>query len=359
MFKIFGGKTCLDAAEQLKDHLHNLVVFSICSDERLPHGLEEYLCTNKDIQNILIVGDFLTVPPSREESPASYEAIRLALINSRMNRINVGWMNSAYTQTNLLQNTKWDVFLSPQNMKNRVKDLSLTIDVEKICREERAAYLHICELLKFPVYVGVEQGRIVTVDFTDNLLYPRGLTNNLSTGQMQELWNLTFKLHHLQSINARFNHLKFLPDFSSLLKLKKIDLRGNSGLKFHQLQTIEQLEFLNISACSLTELPSVLNSLRNLKTLLAYKNHISYLSNIEFPKSIERISLYRNLLNNETIDLRHCDNLKEINLGANPIVNLTLMVSPIIQALQLRLRYIKSKIKILPDNVGVYYVRED
>lgn len=359
MHKTFGGSTCQKVALQFEDHLQDLLVFSICSDERLPDGLEEHLLNEKGLQHLLIVGDFMTLPPPKDESPASYEAIKLTLAHSNVNQVNVGWVKGADIGHNLHQNMKWHAFQLPQNTPDEKKDTSLTNDINFVCSSDKIVYHHVCNLLNFPVYVGVKNNRVVTIDLTDNQLYPRGLTNNLTNKQMLELWRVVSQLRCLKKINASFNALSFLPDFSHFTQLEKLDLRGNSNLDFHELHTVKTLSSLNISACSLSELPSSLNSLNNLKSLLAYKNHISDISNVKFPKSIERISLYRNQISNKILDLGHCDKLQEINLGANPILDMTLITSPALRTLQLRARYTKSAINLLAGESTAFCIRED
>ena len=54
MHKIFGGKTCLSVASQLKGVINDLIVFSIYSDERLPDGLENYLKNEKMFEGLEI-----------------------------------------------------------------------------------------------------------------------------------------------------------------------------------------------------------------------------------------------------------------------------------------------------------------
>ncbi|TMM45382.1 leucine-rich repeat domain-containing protein [Colwellia ponticola] len=359
MHNIFGGGTCQKVALQFEGHLQDLIIFSICSDERLPDGLEEHLQSEKRPLHLLIVGDFMALPPPTDESPASYEAIKLILTNSEVKQINVGWVNGADIGPNLYQNMKWHAFHLPQNIPDEKKDISLINDINFLCSGEREAYLHVCNLLNFPVYVRVKNDKIVTIDLTDNQLYPRGLTNNLSNKQMLELWRIVSQLRYLKKINACFNALSFLPDFSYFTQLEKLDLRGNPHLDLYELHTAKSLSSLNISACSLSELPSSINSLPNLKSLLAYKNHITDISNIRFPKSIERISLYRNQISNKTLELGHCDKLQEVNLGANPILNMTLVTSPHLRTLQLRARYTKSSIIIAASENTTFYIRED
>lgn len=359
MISIFGGNTCQKVAKQLEKHLHNLLVFSICSDERLPDGLEEHLSYKKSPEHLLIVGDFIELPPSKDESPASYEAIKLILSSSNVKQINVGWVNGAHIPSNLHENIKWQTHYISHKILDEKKDTTLINNLNFVCSSDKIIYHHICKLLNYRVYVDIKNNQVVKIDLTDNQPYPRGLTNNLSNYQMSELWRLVSQLRYLRNINASFNDLSFLPDFSSLTQLEKLDLRGNPLLDFHELDSAKSLLSLNISACSLKKLPSSINSLQNLKSLLAYKNHITDLSNIKFPKSIERISLYRNQISSKVLELGHCNNLQEINLGANPIQTMNLKISSILSTLQLRARYTKTAINISGSENIVCFIRED
>lgn len=355
LHKIFGGKTCQKIALQLEDLLQDLLAFSICSDERLPDGLEDYLINENIPQHLLIVGDFISSFPSKNESPASYEAIKIILTLSNLKLVNVCWINSVEIKSNnLYQKIKWKPFRLSHLSAEEKKDRSLVNNIKTLCISDKKNYYTLCKLLNSSVYVEINDNKIVSIDLTDNQVYPRGLTNNLSSDKMLVLWSIISQIPYLKKINASFNALLFLPDLSKLSQLERLDLRGNPNLDLNALHKAKALSYLNISACSLKELPSSINSLQNLKSLLAYKNHITDISNIKFPKCIERISLYRNQIGIKTLELSHCNKLQEINLGANPIVSMTLITSPKLRTLKLRARHIKGSIILDSDNTTLY-----
>jgi hypothetical protein len=360
LHKIFGGKTCLSVASQLKGVINDLIVFSIYSDERLPDGLENYLKNESIPQNLIIIGDFTSYYPSQNESPASYEAIKLALTHSKLKTLNVCWINGIKIKHDDIQkNLKWTLFSLTQLEPEENKNPSFSNNIKYISGVDKLTYQKICNILRFPVYFQAEKNRISSIDLTDNKAYPRGLTNNLTQDQTLNFWDAMYNLKHLSNINLSFNAMPFLPDLTKFSHLEKLDLRGNSNLDFSKLHEARTLSYLNISACELTELPASISSLENLKSLLAYKNYISDISNTILPNCIERISLYRNRICNNTLQLDYCDRLQEINLGANPIINMTLYVSPKLHTLKIRARYIKKSIIIVANQKTTICISED
>lgn len=347
-------------ASQLKGSIDDFIVFSIYSDERLPDNLEKYLKNDSVSQYFIIIGDFTSCRPSQDESPASYEAIKLALTHSNLKKIDVCWINSMKIMPDDVQkNLEWTRFSLTQLESEKNKKPSFSNNIKYISGFDKLTYQKICNILKFPVYFEAEKNRISSIDLTDNKVYPRGLTNHLTQEQMLNLWDIIYNLKHLRNINLSFNAMPFLPDLTNFSHLEKLDLRGNSNLDLSKLHEARTLSYLNISACELTKLPASINSLEYLTSLLAYKNSISDISNTILPNSIERISLYRNRICNNTLQLNYCDRLKEINLGANPITNMTLHVSPKLQNLKIRARYVKNSIIILANQKTTICISED
>jgi Leucine-rich repeat (LRR) protein len=351
MAKVFGGKTCNIVSRAVGASFENYLVFSICSDERLPDELDEYLrnLNRRDTPTALIVvGDFTSSEPLSYESPASYEAIRMIQEASESKTsIKVCWLDGDLVRSSIFfPEMHWIEFHSRNNQFQENKDLSLTKRPDLSNTADEKSYNQLCELLNFSLFVRVENERITAVDLTDNKCYQRGLLNSLSLHQQQDLWRILLKLTSLKKIRASFNGLKFIPDLSGLHQLEDLDIRGNPGIELSDLHSASELIKLNISACNLDRIPSAVQKLRNLRSLLAYKNTISDISNIKFPVLLERLSLYRNEIKNTELNLDYCHHLKELNLGANPLRHMNIWLPHDLKDFTLKDRHVEDCISI-------------
>ncbi|HIM97761.1 MAG TPA: leucine-rich repeat domain-containing protein [Gammaproteobacteria bacterium] len=351
MAKVFGGRTCNIISRAVGTSLENYLVFSICSDERLPEELDEYLrnLKRRDVPSaLIIVGDFTSSEPLSYESPASYEAIRMIQEASESKTsIKVCWLDGDLVRSSIsFPEMKWIEFHSYDIQCQGNKDLSLTSNPNLSNTEDEKSYNQLCELLKFSLFVRVENGRITAVDLTDNKTYRRGLANSLSVPQQQNLWRILLKLTSLKKIRASFNGLKFIPDLTELNQLEELDIRGNPGIELSELHSASELIKLNISACNLDCIPSAVQNLKNLRSLLAYKNIVSDISNIKFPVLLERLSLYRNEIKNTDLNLDYCHHLKELNLGANPLRHMNIWLPHDLKDFTLKDRHVEDCISI-------------
>ncbi|PVZ64513.1 leucine-rich repeat domain-containing protein [Pelagibaculum spongiae] len=349
MIKVFGGNTCKKIAQQLNVTLQNCLVFSICSDERLSTSLDQYLqnIEKKNIpSSLIIIGDFPSLRPAPSESPASYEAIRMIQKSAELKgTIRVCWLDGELVRSsNSLPVMHWNNFNFEQVPCGENRAATLTNASESLNHDNKKAYEHLCNLLKFNIYIGVEEEKIISIDLTDNQAYQRGLGIGLSIGQQKNVWAALLELKSLKKIRASFNDLSFIPNLTILHQLEELDIRGNPDIDLTELSSALSLKKLNISACNLDSIPNEVETLENLTTLLAYKNTIEDISNIKFSRYLKRLSLYRNQIENADINLGHCHSLKEINLGANPILHMNLKISPKINKLKLRARHIGNSI---------------
>lgn len=351
MPKVFGGNTCKTIAKQLDKTLQDCLIFSICSDERLPTDLDHYLqnIENKDIpSSLIIVGDFPSLHPTPSESPASYEAIRMIQESAELKgAIQACWLDGELVRSSTsLPAMRWKNFNFEEIQGKEYMDPSLTNTSISINDNNKKAYEHLCSLLKFNIYIGTEEEEIISIDLTDNQAYQRGLGIGLSVEQQQSVWSTLLELKSLKKIRASFNDLSFIPSLTKLRQLEELDVRGNPNIDLTELSTALSLKKLNISACNLDNIPSSVEALENLTTLLAYKNAITDISKIKFPPYLNRLSLYRNQIQNTELNLDYCHSLREINLGANPISHLNIKISPKLNKLKLRARYIGSSILV-------------
>ncbi len=351
MPKVFGGQTCGRIAQQLNQTLQDCLIFSICSDERLPTNLDQYLrnMEKEDIPpSLIIVGDFPTLYPTSSESPASFEAIRMIQKSADFKGvIRVCWLDGELVRSStLLQAMHWKTFNFKKFQYKRNLDHSLINNSGSTNCNDKRTYENLCELLKFNIYIGIEEDKIISIDLTDNQAYQRGVGVGLSVEQQRKVWETLLDLKHLKKIRASFNDLSFIPNLTKLSKLEELDVRGNPGIDLTELSTALSLKKLNISACNLDSIPDAVEELGNLRSLLAYKNIITDISKFKFPRYLERLSLYRNQIKNSELNLDYCHHFQEINIGANPILKMNLKVSPNLKNLKLRARYLKNSILV-------------
>jgi len=351
MISVFGGYTCKKIANQLEVNLDSFIIFSICSDERIPEQLETYL-NNIDKKHIpkhlIILGDFLRLPPTRDESPASYEAIRMIQIAAKSKGVlNVSWVSGNLERINeSCENLQWFIFDFSQATYVESRTPSLINNSKSLNYKNKQAYQKLCRLLNFRIYISVEKKRITTISLTDNEAYQRGIARGLTADNEVLLWEILLEFTSLKKIIGSFNNLRHLPSLRKLNQLEELDLRGNLNIDLTEISTARSLKKLNISACGLREIPKSVQELKQLTSLLVYKNFISDLSLFQFPKGLKRLSLYRNQINNTELNLDYCTSLEEINLGANPISKMTFIISSTISSLKLRARYVKGSISV-------------
>ena len=317
--QIFGGERCRRVATVLISKGFRPWVFSICSDSRLQQGLESRLFSlHRDDApgHIVILGDFRTLPP--EKCPASFEAIRLiAEACGYCGEIDVCWVNgeSIDPENNFAIDLAWHRY----NFDN-FRELTVNpFDINVFFPEEREVIEEIISLVgACPVLKTTEGGRIRLLDFSDGKEYRRSLICALDYCKLRILGSLLLKLKFLDSLRFGFSGLKDLSFLSDLTNIKFLDVRGNPKIDISAISEMQYLEKLNAAACEIELVPSFIESMSSLKTLLLHKNFISDVSNIIFPPLLERLSLYRNTVKSESLDLSLCKNIEEVNIGANP-----------------------------------------
>lgn len=345
--EFFGGARCALVAAILDECTLKTWIFSICSDERIPLELENRLCNLREDElpsRLVIIGDFPTTPPQR--SPASYEAIRLvSKAAGEMGKIEVCWLNGEEINlsNNYLPPLNWYEFHAVyQQGEGYVRQIELPQN-----SSERDACLKIISILgELPRMSLSVDGSVDSLNLTEGENYPRSLMAKLAGYEKEMLWSQIKRLTYLRELRVGFSGLRDFPDISHLKSLEFLDLRGNPGLKLENVLNISSLKKLNLAACDLDSIPSQIDKLLNLKSLLLYKNRICNISNTKFPAALERISLYRNQIKAGDLDLSKNQVLTELNFGANPLESLTLSISGEVNSLKLRLRFVKGKVAI-------------
>lgn len=345
--EVFGGARCAWVANFIENNDNRTWIFSICSDERIPPKLEKRLHQAHAADrpsHLIIIGDFPSISP--ECSPASFEAMRLiAELSNFQGTIKVCWIDG---ETINLEETSpppmtWHEFYCSELYRKAYA----WPKVQPTIALEHAVCTEIIHLLgNQPGMRLSNNGSVVALDLSNGEPYRRSLAAGLSQDTESQLWSLVKRLPSLQEFRAVFSNFKYIPDLSELKKLETLDLRGNPGIKLSHLSSVTSLKKLNAAACALEAIPSEIEDLPSLKTLLLHKNTIHNISGVNFPPLLERISLYRNQIKYGNLNLSKCKMINEINLGANPIKSMTATISDDVSSLSLRLRYVKNQVKI-------------
>ena len=345
--EVFGGARCAWIASFIEEKNNCIWIFSIYSDERIPEKLEQRLrrADAADLpSHLIIIGDFPSISP--EYSPASLEAMRLIAEASNFEgTIKVCWIDG---ETINLEDTSpppiiWHEF--PYNGLRRKAYAWPT--VQSTLALEHAACIEIIHLLGGQPGIRLSSnGSVVALDLSNGEPYRRSLAVGLSQESENQLWSLVKRLPSLRELRVGFSGFQNIPDLSDLKHLEILDLRGNPGINLSYLSSVKSLKKLNAAACALATIPSELVNLPFLQILLLHKNTIKNVSGVEFPPSLERISLYRNQIKQGSLNLSNCRKINEINLGANPLNFMTVIIADDVSSLSLRLRHVKDRVKI-------------
>lgn len=345
--EVFGGARCAWIASFIEENNNRIWIFSICSDERIPAKLEQRLrhAHAADLpSHLIIIGDFPSISP--ECSPASFEAMRLiAEASNFQGTIKVSWIDGE--SINFEENSPLPIIWHEFPFDKLYRKAYAWSTVQPTRALEHNACTEIIHLLgKQPGIRLSNNGSVVALDLSDGEPYRRSLAAGLSQESESQLWSLVKRLPSLQEFRAGFSGFKNIPDLSELRNLENLDLRGNPGIKLSHLSSIKSLKKLNVAACALEAIPSGINNLPSLQTLLLHKNIIHNVSEVDFPPLLERISLYRNQIKNGSLNLSKCKRINEINLGANPLNSMTTIIADEVLSLSLRLRYVKDRVQI-------------
>ena len=95
-------------------------------------------------------------------------------------------------------------------------------------------------------------------------------------------------------------------------------------------------------AAYLEHVPSGVERLTSLGTLMLHKNSIREVSTIVFPRQLQRLSLYRNRIASGCLELSHLERISEVNLGANPLESLTLRLAENVHDVSLGVRHVRE-----------------
>jgi hypothetical protein len=341
--EIFGGARCAWVAGHIGRHAERCWIFSVCSDERIPDELEQrlhHIRANELPSRLVILGDFPLVPPER--SPASYEAIRLlAEAADFQGAISVCWLEGEAINLSRTSAPDFNWYDFSFDVQRRAPHA--WSDVLPTLEDECITCHKIVRLIgKLPGFRLSEKGRVEGLNLTDGESYRRSLMAGLTHDKQYSLWSLILRLTELRELRAGFSGLREVPDLSVLQHLEVLDLRGNPQIRLEELGKATSLKKLNLAACELEHIPSGVECLTSLHTLMLHKNSISEVSSIVFPQKLQRLSLYRNRITLGNLDLSLCEEIFEVNLGANPLESLTLHLAIAVQDVSLGMRHISE-----------------
>ena len=125
----------------------------------------------------------------------------------------------------------------------------------------------------------------------------------ISHSNLKALPDNFYNLNNLMTLDLSDNKLgEIKPAIGEFKKLQVLDLRGNRKLRKlpKNLGSLENLELLNISACSIDSIPNSIGDCLKLRNLTANAGKLKHVPN----------------------SIGNCQNLKNINLGYNLIENL-------------------------------------
>lgn len=340
---IFGGKTC--------EYLMNFIqppglIFSIISDDRIPDEVITFLKLNRFNKvkiNIHILGDLFDLP----------------LQQWRVRNNFLPWLDS--------QHITADVFWYDGDLIRALNHLKpIHCDSKKITSSEeissqynRITSCHHYEIDKifeiigqYPYYELDSRGQITHLNFKGDGFNDLGIMSLLRKNESKEIFYLISQISSLKILNISFTknlEISALPE-----NLVKLDCRGSFNLKF-ETELPKNLSYLNIAACGLKEIPKVALNHDQIKILFLYKNFLSEINDLFLPKNIERLSLYRNNICHINWNIDNLQYLTNLNLGANPLTELTFISNNSDRDLILNIRKINTAklIYSIPQNLNI------
>jgi hypothetical protein len=134
-----------------------------------------------------------------------------------------------------------------------------------------------------------------------------------------------FSSESLEIVSKMGGKLKLNNSFSGLKKLKEINFVNvliNSLPK--DIGKLNKLEKIHLGGTNIKKLPNSFSDLSSLKKLTLF-NKLENIENIVFPDSIEDIDFRSNKLKTIPVSLCSLPNLKHLDLGSNPIMEIPLI----------------------------------
>lgn len=317
MIVIHGGTICHKIANTLTG---SALVFSICSDDRFPNELES-LILNRDIEfdkDIHVVGDL-------HKLPLNLWRVReylLTFIKLRGTNLpfKIFWYDG-----DLIRQSQTDFFVKNPLHIDQIEVLSARSFIQdRECSQFKALsqYSYFKKLEKIidltqamPCVELDSNSNIIGLDFLKGD-YPLNIASSL---KQHELEKILLNISEVSSLKKlKFPFVKSLQIQRLPERLEVLDIRGCEKFELYTALPPTLLK-INVAACGLTHVPNYINNLPNLSELMIYKNYISKINIFNLPKTLQRISVYRNNIKNIYVDLDYLHCLEVLNIGANPL----------------------------------------
>lgn len=323
-------------SDPCKQHAITIVIFCICSDNRIPKDLEDWMNQALTTQHVFlcILGDY------DDDNGASWKIMTDETINIiRRHNQNLPIASLAIDTPIIDHAAQAEKIMHLVLNHHNDKTLSKTTP-----REPKSTPAHIPNT---PAFIDNAYAKIaaryingplrlekITIDniqglkleLSDQNPYPRSTLNTQNEEALKEFINAIANLPDIIALKIPFADMQYWPEVentSFYSQLLKLDLRGNQLQDFTFLSQFTQLKRLNIAANHLKTLPKEVYAIKSLRRLYAYKNSIDHLDDrIAHLKNLTKLSMYRNLLTSIPETLTQCHKLAHINIGANPIKTL-------------------------------------
>lgn len=292
---IYGGESCHRLSEHLADTDDSLcIIFSIVSDDRLPFELatiishfHENECESYDIH---ILGDLVGLP-LEQWRVRNYLMHELSLY-AKNKKISLFWYDG-----DKIREGHGFFIRNPLHTDNLIHS-------ESHCNRGEINY---------------SDANLKEICFLDERGYPVNRLLNKTKKEIGYIFDTISELPAIEKIVCPFIDGLQIGRLPGSLKI--LDLRGCAKLDITPQCIPLTLEKINLSACGLISIPDFVHDLEKLNTLFLYKNALSVNGFFDTPKSLEFLSLYRNKIKRIELDVAR---LKKVNLGANPLAEISI-----------------------------------
>lgn len=295
MLYIYGGRSCQKLSKNISIENDSLnIIFSIVSDDRLPFNLSllmDHLHEDKfKNYKIHILGDLIRLPLTQWRV-RQYLIEELSILVSKKN-ITLYWYDGDKISEG------YDFFMHHPLHSDKLSYVDYRSN-DSLVKE------FTCHTQE--------------INFLSGRGYPQNSLLNKSKKEIDYIFCTIADLPNVERITCPFIdglRINRLPR-----SLKKLDVRGCPNLRIDYKCIPFELEKINLSACDLFDIPDYIDDLKQLKTLLLYKNKLEISGGFKNNTNLEFLSLYRNKIKSIALDVIK---LNKVNLGANPINSISI-----------------------------------
>lgn len=314
---IYGGTVCHKIANTLTS---SALIFSICSDDRLPNELES-LILNRVLEldkDIHIVGDLHNLPLDLWR----VRNYLLTFIKVRGVKLpfKIFWYDG-----DLIRQSQTDFFIKNPLHIDQIEVLGARSFIQDRESSEFKALSQYSYFKKLERIIDLTQtmpcveldskSNIIGLDFLKGY-YPLNIASSLRQDELEKILLNVSEISSLKTL--KFPFIKSLKIQRLPERLEVLDIRGCEKFELYTALPPTLLK-INVAACGLTHVPDYINTLPNLSELMIYKNYISKINTFNLPQTLQRISVYRNNIKEIYIDFDYSHCLEVLNIGANPL----------------------------------------